>query len=54
MGAGEGALRKLVRLFFLLDAFHFSHQHDARVFDAFDEAVLLEFVQAQKREIWLF
>lgn len=29
MGAGEGALWQLVRLFFLLGAFHFSHQRGA-------------------------
>lgn len=54
VGAGEGALWQLVRLFFFLDAFHLSHWCSARVLDAFAKAVLLEFVQAQKREIWLF
>lgn len=54
VGAGEGALWQLVRLFFLLGAFHFSHQRGVRVLDAFDEGVLLEFVQVQKREIWRF
>lgn len=54
MGAGEGAPWPLVRLFFLLDAFHLSHPRGAGVLDAFDEAVLLEFVQARRREIGLF
>ena len=54
MGAGEGASRQLVWLFFPLDAFHFSHQRGTGVLDAFDEAVLLEFVQACRREFASF
>ena len=43
--AGEGTSQQLHRLF-PMDALPFSHH--ARDLDSFDEAVLLEFVQAQK------
>lgn len=46
--AGEGASQQLGR-FFPVGTFSFSRR--ARVLDASDEAVLLEFVQAQKTEI---
>lgn len=43
--AGEGTSQQLDRLF-IMDALPFSrHERDL---DSFDEAVLLEFVQAQK------